>query len=692
MPRRALAPLILALILCGCGSATARPQPAPPAPVIVDGLRLPARVHGTGIEAVQDGRFASRFWAGVNLGSTTPGHLPGEVAATRADYDRWLRGMGRLGAAVVRVYTILRPSFYDAVRAYDLAHPERPIRVIQGVWIPEQQFLDTGNAYAPSVTGGFRSELRDAVAVVHGDADIPPRPGHADGRYRSDISPWLLAWSIGIEWDPVATRSTDRINAGMAPFHGRYFRASADATPMESWLAGMLDYTAGLEAARGWSRPMTFTNWLTTDPLHHPYEPLAAEDMVSIDAMHISATPAWPGGFFASYHVYPYYPDFLSLTPAYQHGDPYAQFLRRLRAHHRGQAVMVTEFGVPSGIGIAHTGPDGRDQGGHTEAEAGRMDAAMLRDIKREGYAGGVLFEWLDEWFKFTWNTWDTEQPAGRRQLWHNALTNEEQFGIVAADPAGPPADGGEVIGGGAGSVREVRAAKDEEYLYLRLRLSQPAPWRSGRFAIGFDVRPGGNGGLPGMPGVDPSADVALTIDREGVARMAQAAWVDPIAFMYGLAHRYVTVRGRDLRPGSGVWDSPRLMLDRPYVVPATGSTRPAQLADVGTLRWGRWIDPTQLVRERGDDLDLRIPWAYLTYSDPSSNRIWVPHADGTVTSRQAGPIGIEVVDGSTAATTSGFSWKPWNSVTWHERRKGGWPFVARAMADVSGWSDRPGR
>ena len=57
---------------------------------------------------------------------------------------------------------------------------------------------------------------------------------------------------------------------------------------------------------------------------------------------------------------------------------------------------MVTEFGVPSGIGIAHTGPDGRNQGGHTEAEAGRMDAAMLRDIQREGYAGGVLFEWLD--------------------------------------------------------------------------------------------------------------------------------------------------------------------------------------------------------------------------------------------------------------------------------------------------------
>jgi hypothetical protein len=320
------------------------------------------------------------------------------------------------------------------------------------------------------------------------------------------------------------------------------------------------------------------------------------------------------------------------------------------------------------------------------------MDAAMLRDIQREGYAGGVLFEWLDEWFKFTWNTWDTEQPAARRQLWRNALTNEEQFGIMAADPARPPRDGGEVIGTGTGDVREVRAGKDAEYLYLRLALAQPAPWRSSPFGIGFDVRPGGNRGLPGMPGVDPNADVALTIGRDGTARIAQATWADPIPFMYGLAHRYVPVRRSDLRPGSGAWDAPRLMLDRPYVIAATGRLRPAQLADVGTLRRGTWSDPVQLIRQRGDELDLRIPWAYLTYSDPSSNRIWVPHRDGSVTSEHAGPIGIEVVGGGSVVDTSGFSWAPWNSVTWHERRKGGWPFVAQAMAAVSGWRDRAAR
>ena len=136
----------------------------------VDGLTLPARVEGRSLDAATKNGFVGAFWPGVNLGSTTPGHDPGEVAIARSDVARWLPEMAGVGVRVVRIYTILPPAFYDALRSYDLAHPEAPIYFIQGVWIPEQQFLDTGNAYDPAVTQGFRAELRDAVAVVHGHA------------------------------------------------------------------------------------------------------------------------------------------------------------------------------------------------------------------------------------------------------------------------------------------------------------------------------------------------------------------------------------------------------------------------------------------------------------------------------------------------------------------------------------------
>lgn len=694
---------------CGGGKKTSGLEFAPRQ---VDGLTLSARVEGRSVDAATKNAFVPLFWAGVNLGSTIPGRQPGEVAATRQDYDRWLLGIGGLNARVIRIYTILRPSFYDALAAYNRTHADSPLFFIQGVWLPgEEEFDRSGNAYLPSVTNGFKSEIDDAVAVVHGDAKLPQRPGHAGGTYRSDVSRWLLAYSIGIEWDPNAVQSTDRLNADVKPYHGRYFTAAANATPFESWLASMLDHTAADEAARGWSRPLTFTNWLTLDPLHHPYEPLPQEDLVSVDATHIAATRAWPGGFFASYHAYPYYPDFLRLTPSYQtykrpsdgKVDPYAGYLHALRVYHGKQAVMITEFGVPSSLGIAHFGPLGRDQGDHSEQEALRMDGDMLRDIKEQGYAGGIVFEWIDEWFKFTWNTVELQLPADRRQLWLDAMTNEEFFGLVSADPGSKPAvvldgkdnewdtNGSQVIAESRGPVREVRAVKDEEYFYLLLRLDQSESWRTHPITIGFDNRPGGNRGLPGHPGVFPSADAALVVGP-GDAQLFQAAWWEPTRLLYGpLGLGYIKIDPAGLKPGSGTWVHPLQIVNKPYVVPATGEKRPVELQELDKLPIGSGdpsspeFDSRTLVAANGKVVEIRLPWALLGYSDPSSLKLYDVRPKERVTTLQGGRVGIAVLsDGSPLLTTSGYAWDPWQSVAWHERKKAGFDDLANTMRELS--------
>ena len=63
----------------------------------------------------------------------------------------------------------------------------------------------------------------------------------------------------------------------------------------------------------------------------------------------------------------------------------------------------------------------------------------MLGVIRAGGFAGSVLFEYADEWFKRGWNTQDVALPVDRRQLWHNVLTNETQFGLVASEPGRRP-------------------------------------------------------------------------------------------------------------------------------------------------------------------------------------------------------------------------------------------------------------
>src|SRR5690606_2182128 len=109
------------------------------------------------------------------------------------------------------------------------------------------------------------------------------RPGKASGNYKSNAGPYLMAWHIGTEWDPEMVLRTNKLHADMDHYNGRHFRAGEEATPFESWLAELIDYTAQLEREHGWEHPMTFTNWVTTDPLPHPGEPLRHEDMASVN-------------------------------------------------------------------------------------------------------------------------------------------------------------------------------------------------------------------------------------------------------------------------------------------------------------------------------------------------------------------------------------------------------------------------
>ncbi len=83
-----------------------------------------------------------------------------------------------------------------------------------------------------------------------------------------------------------------------------------------------------------------------------------------------------------------------------------------------------------------------------------------------------------------------------------------------------------------------------------------------------------------------------------------------------------------------------------------------------------------------GSTVELRIPWALLTYADPSSHLVDVAHPDGSVTAAHAGPIGLAVAPaGRPAIAARSYAWAGWNRVRWHERRKAGWRTVARAFA-----------
>jgi hypothetical protein len=698
------------------------------------GVSMPARVQGDRLAAYTGEGFEPRFWNGANLGATLPGHDPGELAPTEADYLRWLEGMSDMNVDVVRIYTILNPEFYSALSRFNEERQnagEEPIRIIQGIWSPEEELIgenDEGrDAFSNGIPETFDAEIRDAVKVIHGDARLPARPGHASGAYRSDVSSYVIGWMVGTEWFPYAVQKTNDRNEDVEPFQGKYFAAGEDASPFESWLTRRLETLAQAEMEYGWQRPVSFTNWLTTDPLEHPSEPLEQEDLVSVDATHLGATDEWGAGYFASYHVYPYYPDFLRYEDEYQDYraedgeiDPYAGYLNDLREYHEGMPIVVGEYGMPSSRGMAHRGPLGRHQGYHTEEEQGRLVSGMHERIREEGYDGAFLFAFHDEWFKFTWNTIDLDIPAERRKMWLNRLTNEQNFGIISHDPG---KEGRGIFLDGSAEDWEQRTGPrswlrddpkvsttsypdfdlsvthDEGYLYLMAR-KRDGGWdlTEDTLDVGFGTLENGAETADKAPGLKfpfGGAQTLLELGAGGGQMYINSAF-DYHTWYYG--NQLENTPGAPepppdaTDPDAGTFLPWRLALSRGIFLPDTGETIPFEEFEVGDMARGvsdpesPAYDSLSDYEARGDVLEVRIPWTMLGFTDPSQLKVWDNlYEAGEVSTKRTEEVRIyPSLNGgaSEEVIPTQYDWSPWDDPTYHERKKKSYPIVKETFSN----------
>jgi len=648
------------------------------------------------------------FVAGVNLGPTIPGTFPGEQAIRREDFRRWFPQMRDVGLRAVRVYTIMPPTFYEELRRFNLANPSAPLLLVHGVWIPGQLLIDAGDLFDPEVVEGFKEEIQRAVAVVHGDATLPELAGHATGDYRADVSEWLISWVIGVELDPRLVLATDSAHEGIPAYSGEFFRNVDQPSPTETWLAEMLDHMASSEAERGSTMPLAFVNWPTTDPLTHPGDRSGYEDVVGVDANHIRPSDKWPGGYYASYHAYPYFPDFQRFEPGianFQHRgrtDAYAGYLTALKEHHRAIPLVVTEFGVPAGMAVAHYGPQGRHQGGHSEQRQMAINAELLDTIREVGLAGGFVFEWADEWFKFTWNTIDYEIPWERRALWANTWTNEAHFGILAVEPGVRPVvtidgedtewvdNGSQVILESPTGVREVRAVADEGFLYLRIRTDGEETWREESITIGLDLLSGGNGGLPGTNGIHAQADYAVILGPNEEGTVLVRASNDPYGIRYAWRAGYEDVDPLEFAEGSGVWNVQHLLVNHPLSASRTDQSVQAESIESGRLVSGisdpdsPHFDSRATWNGVGNVIEIRLPYQAIGFSDPSSLKAYRIDDDGTVATQNVERVGITVVEFGVEHVTAGYAWEPWQTPTWHERLKAGSGVLREALEEAN--------
>lgn len=659
----------------------------------------PGRVSGDQFEVRVGDTWEPFTVKGVNMGMGKPGYFPGEAAISKDEYARWFEQIGEMNANAIRNYTLHPPAFYEAFLAYN-ERADEPLYLFHGIWIDEEPLEETLDAFETEITEAFQEEIRTIVDVIHGHAVVPPRPGHASGIYGANISDYVIGWIIGIEWYPLMVDAMLEAYPDLEDVRLNYVYTE-DADPFEIWLAQQLDVLATYEDGHyGVIRPLSFTNWVTTDHLDHPAEPLEQEDMASVNPNAIRMMDEIAHtGMFASYHVYPYYPDFLNLEEAYTtfidhrgKENNYAGYLDDLNREN-DHPVLIAEFGIPASRGLTHRNPFGWNQGFIEETEQGNIVSGLFEDIVHEGMLGGLIFAWQDEWFKRTWNTMDYDNPD-RRPYWSNAQTNEQRFGLLSFDrnkvrlngirdwpddtyfPGGIPAHP---------NIEQVQLNHDEQFLYLGVTLKEPVhDWsEDDPLTLYMSMRDG-----EGVP-IEPDgfrADFRLIVESDSKAALFVAGDYDSFYYDYDYAIKEV-YPDDDQDQFLSQFYPIRLALNQEIRRPDTRALIPFEYYETGELLAGIG-DPDHPVyhslsdftfSDDGRFLEIRLPWLLLNSKDPSKREFIGNLYDGLGSESSIFIDGISFyAPGSHSPTSVSwfYTWEEWDLPLYEERLKQSYPII----------------
>lgn len=409
------------------------------------------------------------FMKGVNLGAALPGKTFTEFPTDKLVYKNWLEQMSMMNINTLRVYTLLPPTFYQALYEFN-SERETPIYLLQEIW-PEE-YPENHDYLGEEYNETYQTEIEYAVHAIHGNINIPTREFRAYGVYQYDVSPYLIGYLVGREMEPEEVRATDEINAGYE-YIGNYLHSIKGASPTEAWLAQSCDYALAIEDLFYGDSPLVaIVSWPTLDPKSHDSEWSTVtrkerkfNDNTVVDINHIGINKETVSGFFGAYHIYPNYPDFMNNELVYNeytddHGRfRYGGYLEEFMSGHSKYPAVVAEYGIATSQSTSHYSPDGYHHGGMSEIEQGEGIIRMTDAIVREGYAGAIIFEWMDEWAKKTWSTEPYMIPYEQNQYWHNKLDPEQNYGLLAVEGLEPSYE----------TIGPISMGQNASYIFLKI-------------------------------------------------------------------------------------------------------------------------------------------------------------------------------------------------------------------------------
>lgn len=670
------------------------------------------KTEGDRILMLGDNGYEEFEIKGVNMGSGMPGEWSTDFAIDRDSYLRWFEQIQEMGANTLRVYTVQNDTFYNALYDYNKDR-ENPLWVIHGVWVNDYVQNSHRDAYDPAFYDTLLEDCKTMLNVVHGNKKISlgRMASAGSGSYKKDISPWVIGYILGVEWEDVTVAYTDekyKEDEHYNHYEGTYMYTTEEASPFESMLARIGDKVLEYESHRYKQQKLiAFSNWPTTDPFDYPSK-VARFFMkcAKVDVEHIQTTDQVLSGQFASYHVYPYYPDYLAYVSdwsafgienqtAFQTAggktNTYQAYLSVLTAHHT-MPVVISEFGVSTGRGMAQRDQNtGRNQGNMSEQEQGQALVDCYYDIRSAGCAGCCVFAWQDEWFKRTWNTMYAVNLK-RNPYWSDYQTNEQYFGLLSFDPGEETSvcyvDGDvsewtedDIVKADADTALSMKY--DEKFVYFLVK-KDGFDLGKDKLYIPIDTTQKTGSRACDRYGLtfDRDVDFVIAIDGADNSRIVVQKRYESLRSTYNIeVYDYNIYKKANIPPkDTSEFSDINMILQTATPLLSGNAQATAEVYETGKLTYGNAnpeaTDFNSLADFicSGDYVEIKLPWQILNFADPSRMTIHDDYYDGN--------YGVEYlnidkmyagvsVNGTEEISLSPFKLKGWgNKVTYHERLK----------------------
>lgn len=388
-------------------------------------IRTPFYVDGKKIYQSKVNNDEPFIIKGVEVDSSYGPNRGSDFIVDEDTWSQWFELIQQMGANTIKATNVLDDQFYNAFYNYN-NNNDQPLYLLQGMQVTTiEMILNPRSDDKQEFYKTLQNDGKDLVDIIHGRKILLTNKHKGNGFYFNDISPWVIGYLIGDDWNQDSISYINHIFEELPEFNGTYVTATEDATNFQKMMAQLIDQILSYESKKyNQQRLVSVNSYLIMDPFQ--YEEHYASQLGKLNEFkieNIEPTSQMRSGLFASYAHEDIELPILQMIAEKETADyPSVNSYLELLYKTHDIPVVITSISYPSSMYVNH------EQ---------KQEEVLLRNLQQFdsiGYNGTIIRSWQDVWDR---RNIATSYAVDLQQVneWHDAVTPTQHFGLLGFKP-----------------------------------------------------------------------------------------------------------------------------------------------------------------------------------------------------------------------------------------------------------------